>query len=77
MKKVLEVRISILIVIQLNHSISRILITSPLMLMGMFSARNVGKVSLPNYYEHHKGSTQCTKNKKKWKEADVVNRTKS
>lgn len=37
----------------------------------------MGKVGLPNYYERHKGSTQCTKNKKKWKEADVVNRTKS
>jgi hypothetical protein len=38
---------------------------------------NVGNVGLPNYYERHKGSAQCTKNKKKWKEADVVNRTKS
>ena len=37
----------------------------------------MGKVGLPNYYECHKGSAQCVKNKRKWKEADVVNRTKS
>lgn len=37
----------------------------------------MGNVGLPNYYERHKGSAQCTKNKKKWKEDDVVNRTKS
>ena len=29
----------------------------------------MGKVGLPNYYECHKGSTQCMKNKRKWKEA--------
>jgi hypothetical protein len=32
---------------------------------------------LPNYYERHRGSAQCTKNKKKWKENEIVKRTKS